>query len=291
MCYTGINEVIAMEPFVWTEEAGKAPVFRLAAWERRMPGLSVGFTSRIGGVSQGCFETLNCGLHVADNPDHVVENRRRIAEAAGFDFAAWTIAEQVHGDRVAVVGEAERGRGRLGAGDALPGCDAMVTDAEGVVLTACFADCVPLFFLDVEKRVIGIAHAGWKGTTMRIAERTVETMRRRYGSRPESILAAIGPSIGGCCYEVDERVLEHVRRLDGWESAIRPAAGDAPEGRRRLDLKELNRKIMIKAGVLPQHIESSEWCTSCRTDLFFSHRKEKGTTGRMAGWIGMRKLG
>jgi hypothetical protein len=273
------------------EENGKAPVFRLISWERRMPLLSVGFTSRIGGVSEGRFGTLNCGLHVQDDPDCVVENRRRIADAAGFEFAAWTIAEQVHGDQVAVVGAAERGRGRLAMGDALPGFDAMVTDESGICLAACFADCVPLFFLDVERRAIGIAHAGWKGTAMRIAERTIEAMQRRYGSRPEALLAAIGPSIGGCCYEVDERVLQHVRKLEGFESAVAPAEGGATDGRRRLDLKELNRKIMIKAGILPEHIESSGWCTSCRTDLFYSHRKEKGITGRMAGWIGMRKMG
>lgn len=280
-----------MEPFVWSQSNDGTPaVLRLEAWTGKMPGLSAGFTTRIGGVSEGPYDSLNCGLHVADQPERVIENRKRTAAAAGFDFSAWTSAEQVHGSKVVTVTAAERGRGRDSLEDVLPGADAMVTDVPGICLAAFFADCVPLYFLDPGRRVIGIAHAGWKGTVAAIAARTVEAMQSNYGCRPEHIFAAIGPSIGGCCYEVDEQVLVHVRKLEGYETAVAPPVSQehsSAGGKRRLDLKELNRQIMIKAGIKPEHIEISRLCTACRTDLFYSHRKEKGKTGRMIGWIGI----
>lgn len=275
-----------MEPFVWRQEVeGKPGLLLLTRWMSRHPELSAGFTSRIGGVSAEPYGSLNCGLHVSDDPVLVRSNRARIAEAAGFTFEAWTNAEQIHGDAVAVVTSGERGSGCSELSDALPGADAMITDEAGIALAAFFADCVPLYFHDPERRAIGIAHAGWKGTAAQIARRTVEAMQRNYGSRAEYIHAAIGPSIGACCYEVDERVAGPMRALDGEGRALAPAEG----GKSMLDLKEMNRQLMIKAGILPQHIEISRLCTSCRTDVFYSHRKESGRTGRMAGWIYLKR--
>lgn len=275
-----------MEPFVWHQEQPKAPgVYRLEGWMSKFPGISIGFTSRIGGVSETPYASLNCGLHVSDDPLSVVENRRLIAQAAEFPYEAWTNAEQIHGDRVAVITPAELGRGRSELSDALPGADGMITSHTGIGLTAFFADCVPLFFYDMEQQAIGIAHAGWKGTAAQIAVQTVEAMKRNYGSRPEYILAAIGPSIGFCCYEVDERVAAPMRELDEAKKALQ-VVGD---GKSMLDLKEINRQLMIKAGILPEHIEISQLCTSCRTDVFYSHRKEGGSTGRMAGWIYLKR--
>lgn len=275
-----------MEPFVWHQERPDDPgVYQLDGWATRFPGLSVGFTSRIGGASQAPFASLNCGLHVADDPEVVVKNRQLIAQAAGFPYEVWTNAEQVHGNRVAVIGPIEQGRGRSELSDALPDADGMITSHTGIGLTAFFADCVPLYFYDSEHRAIGIAHAGWKGTAAQIAVKTAEAMGRNYGSRPEYIHAAIGPSIGSCCYEVDERVAAPMRELDEEQRALK-AVG---EGKSLLDLKEINRQLMIKAGILPEHIEISHLCTSCRTDVFFSHRKEGGSTGRMAGWIYLKR--
>lgn len=283
------------EPFVETYSAGKPAGFHLADWERRFPYVSAGMTSRHGGVSVSPLDTLNCALHVNDAPDRVIENRRSFAETLGASFDAWTCAEQVHGSRIAVITAAERGRGRLSREDAIQATDALITDTPGVWLTAFFADCVPLYFLDPVRRAVGLAHAGWKGTVALIAQETVQAMAAAFGSRPEDLYAAVGPSIGGCCYEVDAAVATPVKaalqRLGLEAEADRflvPRAGR--QGKWMLNLQLLNQQIMIKAGILPSRIEICGMCTSCRTDVFYSHRKEHGSTGRMAAWIGMDLL-
>ncbi|GIP39689.1 laccase domain protein [Paenibacillus sp. J31TS4] len=282
-----------MEPFVSAEKRDKPGVYLLAEWMERVPGLTAGFTSRLGGVSYGAFDSLNCGLHVADDPDDVVRNREILAETVGIPLGRWTFGEQVHGTRVAVVTEEDRGRGTTERASAFGDTDAFVTDRTELCLAALFADCVPLYFLDPEHRVVGIAHAGWKGTVGCIAEAVVQTMQERFGSRPGELLAAVGPSIGPCCYEVDDRVADRVRGLlkelpEAADAPTHPILRPAGEGHAMLDLQRLNRQIMIKAGILPSRIELTSLCTSCRTDAFFSHRKEQGKTGRMLAWIGWR---
>ncbi|MNI67920.1 Laccase domain protein [compost metagenome] len=147
------------------------------------------------------------------------------------------------------------------------------------------------------QRVAGLAHAGWKGTVAEIAGAMVSRMAEVYGSEPQQILAAIGPSIGQCCYEVDDYVMKHVLQLE--ETLALTASPGAEQdlyskslsddSKSMLNLKELNQRIMIKAGILPTHIECTTWCTSCNTDLFFSYRKEQGITGRMTSWIGIKE--
>lgn len=263
----------------------------LSDWMGRDPQLTAGFTGRGGGVSSAPWESLNIGLHVGDVADDVIENRRLLAEAIGWPFESWTSAEQVHGSSVYQVREEERGRGNLSMKDAIAGCDAIMTNVEGVLLTSFYADCVPLYYYDPEHRAVALAHAGWRGTVAGIAEETVSRMTEAYGTRPERLLTAIGPSIGGCCYEVDGAVVTEIERMIGElgldeETAARclkPAAG----GKAMADLKEINRQIMIKAGILTSRIEITKWCTGCEVELFFSHRMEGGKTGRMASWIGL----
>lgn len=285
-----------MEPFKLTDNEvndGSSPVLlRLESWEKR-EGLTAGFTTRIGGVSAAPRDSLNTALHVGDDAEDVVRNRRRVAEALGWEFSAWTCAEQVHGNRVHVVTAADKGSGRLDRASAIQEADALVANEPGVLLVMYFADCVPLYFYDPESGAVGLAHAGWKGTVLDVAAETVRTMGERFGSRPEALLGAIGPSIGACCYEVDEAVLKHVRPLAEAAGAGAADGGSAfhtptGNGRARLDLKEMNRHLMIKAGILPSRIELTTWCTGCRTDLFFSHRTENGATGRMMSWLGKK---
>ncbi len=276
-----------MEPFVLKERANHPPLFYIDKWMKRYPGLNAGFSSRLGGASEGHFSSLNCGLHVGDVPGHVISNREKVSQAAGFSFDAWTCAEQVHGSDVAVVTIAERGRGRESRVNALQARDALITTERDVMLAAFFADCVPLYFYDPARNAVGLAHAGWKGTVLEIAEKTVIAMSERFGSSPSEIVAAIGPSIGMCCYEVDETVMEKVRGNEFLRES--KAYEQKRDGKYMLNLQEMNRQIMIKAGILPTNIELTHLCTSCRSDLFFSHRKEKGKTGRMVGWIGLEK--
>lgn len=275
-----------MEPFVhYTTENG-VELNRLEPWLHRFPGITAGFTGRKGGTGTPPYATLNLGLHVGDEPATVVRNRTLLAQALGTSLEAWTFGEQVHGDRVQQVAPFHRGRGTLTQADAFPEADAFIAAGKGTVLAALFADCVPLYFADPAHEAVGLAHAGWKGTVLGIARRTVEAMADAFGTKPESLHAAIGPSIGVCCYEVDNRIIGAVTAQTGLQGEPYFRPSPANEGKFLLNLQEINRKIMIEAGILPHHIEMTSLCTGCGVSRFFSHRKENGTTGRMAAWIG-----
>ncbi|QMV40369.1 peptidoglycan editing factor PgeF [Cohnella cholangitidis] len=274
-----------MEPFQLRIEDEKSSLLMLHSWCERN-GITAGFTTR---------QAKNTALHVGDDPGNVLTSRNNIAEELSWRFEAFTCAEQVHGNDVYVISSEDIGRGRLDRESAIPNTDALITNESDVLLAMYFADCVPLYFHDPVTGSLGLAHAGWKGTVSEIAVKTVAKMQAVYGAEPENILAAIGPSIGSCCYEVDRRVLQHVRPLIDLLRAGNPIIEESSivissesEGRAYLDLKHLNRELMIKAGILPSRIEMSSWCTSCRTDLFFSHRKENGVTGRMMSWLGRK---
>lgn len=282
-----------MEPFVRKYDEDRPELYFLAKWMEEHPSLQVGFTGREGGYSQSPYSSLNLAYHVGDNQSDVLQNRALVAQALGFDSHAWTCGEQVHGTHIAVVSAEERGKGLHDRTSAFQNTDGLVTDVPNILLTSFYADCVPLYFFDPTKRVIGLAHAGWKGTVGQIAKAMVEVMQQSYHCDPKDIRAAIGPSIGSCCYEVDEHVMGKVREvlaeLQAMESLEQVASPSTNEGKCMLNLKELNVIIMIKAGILPEFIECTSWCTSCYPNHFFSYRKEEGRTGRMASWLGMRK--
>ncbi|BAS27695.1 multicopper polyphenol oxidase [Limnochorda pilosa] len=236
------------------------------------------FTGRPGGVSRGPYASLNLGLHVGDDPEAVRENRRRALEAAGTERAWLTLGQQVHGDRVLRVGRAERGAGASDAGTALPATDGLVTREPGVVLGVLVADCIPLLLADPEAGVVAAAHAGWRGTLDGIAERAVEVMVEA-GARPSRILAAMGPSIGLCCYRVSEDLAERFVNAFG-DSVVRPA----PEGP-HLDLRLANRSRLLAAGVPEANLSWQPACTACENHRLFSHRAQGGQAGRQGGFI------
>ncbi|MDR0268919.1 peptidoglycan editing factor PgeF [Paenibacillus sp.] len=283
-----------MEPFVLKEIGGQPALFMLEPWMSRSEDLSAGFTGRNGGVGQAPYHTLNCAFHVGDHPEDVIANRKLVAESLGFRLDAWTCGEQVHRAEIAIIDKNRMGAGSLNRESGIQDTDGLLTNVPGVLLASFYADCVPLFFYDPKQGAVGLAHAGWKGTVARIAAKMTERMQEAFGSRCEDILAAIGPSIGSCCYEVDGKVMSFVhdlekdflgneeRSISDWYTAKR-------DGKYMLNLKDMNRHIMIKAGILPTHIECTSYCTSCRNDLFFSYRKDGGTTGRMASWIGLKE--
>jgi YfiH family protein len=275
-----------MEPFqLGTGNNGDSSLLMLQSW-CETHGITAGFTTRDAG---------NTALHVGDDPLVVIDNRRRVTEQLGWAYEVFTCAEQIHGSHVHVITSEDAGRGREDRQSAIADTDAMITNKPDVLLAMYFADCVPLYFYDPITQSMGLAHAGWKGTISEIAARTVEKMRTSFGVQTENLLAAIGPSIGSCCYEVDESVLKHVRPLletlqEGNEliEVMDIIKTHDSMDRAYLDLKHLNRQLMIKAGILPSRIEMSSWCTACRTDLLFSHRKENGVTGRMMSWLGRK---
>lgn len=239
------------------------------------------FTTRMGGFSSAPYRSLNMALHVGDDRRSVCFNRALVCRALDIDLTHLVTCRQVHGDVVRVVQEEDRGSGALEEAG-LPEADALVTGCSGVPLASFYADCVPLFILDPVRRVVALAHAGWKGTVLRIGGKVVEVMAERFGSRPGDCLAGIGPAIGPCCYEVDELVVELLREsFAGWNKLVHPTG----RGKWKLDLWEANRMTLIGAGLKPENITLAGLCTACRTDLFFSYRAEGGRTGRMASLL------
>ena len=236
-------------------------------------------STRFGGVSKPPYDSMNLALHVGDDEVDVEENRRRFLGWLGLDFARLTTPEQVHGDNIVRIGEAEVGRGRLSYADAIPATDALMTDVPGIPLMLCFADCTPILLFDPVHRAAAIAHGGWKGTVQSIAAKTVRAMAETFGTRPEDCLAGIGPSIGACCYEVGDDVAGKFRE------AFPQFADEVvleQNGTLRLDLWKANRLQLEASGLTPNHIDAAGVCTACHARTFFSYRAEGPTTGRIA---------
>lgn len=272
-----------MEPFRYIEKS-LIPYFQLEAWERKFPHLVVGFSARRQGEDWNC---RNYALHVGDDADQVIQNRQALVKELGMPFSAWTSGEQVHGVHVQTVMENERGRGKNSRSDAFQDTDGLVTQVSNLLLTSYYADCVPLYFYSPEIDAVAIAHAGWKGTVGQIGLAVVEKMLY-LGARLDRIHVAIGPSIGPCCYEVDERVMTPLyQALDRQELIDRVAVCHVP-GKWQLDLKQANYELLLKEGIRSENILVSKWCTSCHDDYFYSHRRDQGMTGRMVAWIGKK---
>ena len=242
-------------------------------------------STRYGGVSKPPYDSMNLALHVGDEAADVVENRRRFLGRLGLDFERLTTPEQIHGDHIVRIGEAEAGRGRLSYADAIPGTDSLMTDVPGVPLMLCFADCTPILLFDPVHRAAAIAHGGWKGTVRSIAAKTVRAMTEAFGTRPEDCLAAIGPAIGPCCYEVGGEVAEEFRKAF---PQFAEHILSEENGTIRLDLWEANRLQLEAAGLLAEHIDTAGVCTACHARSFFSYRAEGPATGRIAAVMAIR---
>jgi YfiH family protein len=248
-------------------------------------GLVHAVSTRLGGVSTGHLATLNLSYGVGDDPAAVVENRQRLSAAMGCALDDWVAAYQVHGTRVALVGKAGRGRGAYEQTSALPETDALITARPGLLLSLRLADCAPIFLFDPAHHAVGLAHAGWRGTVANIAAATVQAMAAAFGSRPGDLRAGIGPAIGPCCYEIGADVARQVQAALPWAAAVQ---AERPGGSLYLDLWEANRRALLAAGLRPEHIEVARLCTACHTAEFYSHRAERGRTGRFGAVIGLR---
>lgn len=231
---------------------------------------------RLHGESDMVPGTLNLALHVGDEVELVLQNRRLFAQALGLDASKFTTCEQVHGSNVAVVDEALVGAGATTLADTIKDTDALVTNLANVPLLLFFADCVPLLFADERQGVCAVAYAGWRGTVAQIGRNTVEAMQQSFGSRPADIVAAIGPSIGQCCYEVDDFVRS---KAAGYEQFFAPRA-EKP-GKYLLDLWGYNREVLLDAGLKEENILTAGVCTEHNHEMFCSYRAEQGKTGRM----------
>ncbi len=240
-----------------------------------------GVSTRFGGVSQKPYDSLNLALHVGDDPAAVLENRRLFCAAVGVPADRICTPEQVHGSRIYLVKEEDAGRGACSYDDAVKGTDALITNVPGLPLLLCFADCTPIMLADPVRRIVAVAHGGWKGTLKNIAAETVQAMEREYGSKPADCIAAIGPAIGAECYEVGTEVMQAFQEAYSKlpEGIFRPGQ---EAGRYLLDLPRMNRWQLESTGLLPERIDSAEVCTCCSDKMFYSYRASGGTTGRIA---------
>lgn len=238
-------------------------------------GIIVAFTTREGGYSRTPYDSLNLGLHVGDADAAVIKNREALCVLLGLDPSRMTCAEQVHGSVVAVVDESVAGSGAMSLKEAVRGADALVTNLEAVPLALFFADCVPVVIVEPRYRIIGVAHAGWRGVHANIVENTIYGMVEDGAVEPADMIAFIGPSIGGCCYRVGEDLIK--KFAETFSDKERWLHGS------KLDLPALVNDQLEKAGIEPARIFSCEdSCTSCRNELFFSYRGDGGVTGRQA---------
>lgn len=244
------------------------------------------FSTRLGGVSSGIFSSMNLSYTRGDDKAAVDENFRRIAKLLGCGVSDMVCADQTHTINVRVVGGDDRGKGILSPKD-YTDVDGLVTNVKGIVLATFYADCVPLFFVDVRNRAIGLSHSGWKGTVGRMGQATIDVMRKEYGTRPEDIRAAIGPSICQSCYEVSEDVAEAFRKefkKDGQSGEILFSKGN---GKYQLDLWKANRIILEEAGVAADNIQVTDICTCCNPEYLFSHRASRGKRGNLGAFLGL----
>ena len=240
------------------------------------------FSTRLGGVSEGEFTSMNLSFGRGDADENVTENYKRFCDAAGFDYNTLTASSQDHHTFVRYVKEENAGVGIYKPRD-MQSVDALVTDKRGVTLVTYYADCTPLFFVDTKNNAIALAHAGWRGTAGRIGERVIETMREKCSTDPKDLICAIGPAISKCCYEVDSDCADNFLRLRdlNTDSFVFPKN----DGKFMVDLLEANRQILVKAGVNPDNITVSDLCTKCNSELLWSHRATNGKRGTMAAFM------
>jgi hypothetical protein len=292
------------EPFI---AANGVQLFQVPAW-RNLSWLWHGFSTRRGGVSnayrpEGAEGELNLGFTADDPRENVVRNRRLLAEAVSKDPSTPLLPlRQFHSNLLVVAHPADVDRGHPWK------ADGQITAERGILLGVQTADCIPVLVADRKKKIVGAFHAGWRGTVKRIVELGIGKMRLEFGSKPQDLIAAVGPGAGACCYAVGEELLSEfesqfaygrdlfrevyesdpVRKKYPLLFMTQRAPGHSPIGPQlHLDLIEANRRQLVSAGLAPKSISIVSGCTNCRPDLFFSHRASHGHAGRMMSVIGI----
>ena len=242
------------------------------------------FTTRIGGVSQGIYNSLNTSDDKEDPVENVHRNLELVCGAIGVDYRNLVFAVQTHEDYIRIVEKADLGKGISMPND-INNTDGLMTNIPGIPLITFYADCVPLFFLDKKNKAIAVVHSGWKGTVLKIGAKTIRQMKNVYGTKPEDCLVGIGPSIGPECFEVGQEVADQFAESFGdWSYITKPFG----KGKYLVDLWEANKLMLMDMGVPESNITISGFCTKCNEDLFFSYRRDKGRTGSMSAIMELR---
>ncbi|HIX15408.1 MAG TPA: peptidoglycan editing factor PgeF [Candidatus Hungatella pullicola] len=242
----------------------------------------------MGGVSQGVYATMNFAFTKGDDPLRVKENYKRMAELLEVDSSKMVLSWQTHTTNIRKVTREDEGKGIVRERD-YQDVDGLITNIPGITLVTFYADCVPLYFLDPVKRAIGLSHSGWRGTVAKMGEKTVQAMKREYGSRPEDMIACIGPSICGDCYQVGEEVAAAFMETFDWaehKRILRPEGN----GKYRLNLWEANRLVLRGAGIPENRIQVTDICTHCNPNYLFSHRTMGDKRGNLAAFLCLKEL-
>ena len=245
-----------------------------------------GFSTRLGGVSEGDFDSLNLSFKRGDKEEAVRENFQRIGDAIGIRPEDMVFTDQTHTNNVRVVQENDRGMG-ITRPLTYQNVDGMVTNIPEICLVTFYADCVPLYFVDPIKKVIGLSHSGWRGTVAKICKETIQVMAEQFGTCPQDIRAAIGPSICMDCYEVSEEVITQIKSCFPKERE-QDLFYAKENSKYHLDLWKANELILIESGVKQEHIAVGNICTHCNNHVFYSHRYAGENRGNLAALLALK---
>ena len=244
------------------------------------------FSTRVGGVSKGIYSAMNLSYTRGDEKEAVDENFKRIADVLGCSLKDIVCSDQTHTVNLRVVAHEDGGKGILRERD-YTDTDGLMTDEPGLVLATFYADCVPLYFVDTRKRAVALAHSGWRGTVARMGRCVTEKMKEVYGTRPEDIVAVVGPSICQVCYEVSEDVAEAFAQEFRGHGQTNEILINKGGGKYQLDLWRANEIILMEAGIPGEQIQVTDICTCHNSDYLFSHRASQGRRGNLGAFLGL----
>ena len=244
------------------------------------------FSTRLGGVSEGYYSSLNLSFDRGDDPARVLENFKRIGASMGVAVEDMVLSKQTHTTNVRVVTEEDKGKGVIRERD-YTDVDGMITNVPGICLVTSYADCVPLYFVDPVKKAIGLSHSGWRGTVGKIGKNTVQLMQENFGSKPEDLLAAVGPSVCMECYEVSEDVIGQFKEAfqsKYWQELFYKKEN----GKYQLNLWKANELIFLESGILPEHMAITNVCTHCNSKILYSHRTMGNNRGNLCAFLALK---
>ena len=244
------------------------------------------FSTRLGGVSEGYYSSLNLSFDRGDDPARVLENFKRIGASMGVNVEDMVLSKQTHTTNVRVVTAEDKGKGVMRERN-YTDVDGMITNVPGICLVTSYADCVPLYFVDPVKKAIGLSHSGWRGTVGKIGKNTVQLMQENFGSKPEDLLAAVGPSVCMDCYEVSEDVIEQFKgafEKKYWEDLFYKKEN----GKYQLNLWKANELIFLESGILPEHMAITNVCTHCNSKILYSHRTMGNNRGNLCAFLALK---
>ena len=251
---------------------------RIYLKSRLLNDVTHGFTTKCGGFSHGKIDGLNLGFRCGDDAESVKKNYKAVSEDLQMPYDAIVTARQTHSANIRIVTKEDMGKGVIRDSD-IADTDGLITNCTDIPLVVFYADCVPVLLFDSRQRVVAAVHSGWRGTATGIVKNAVEIMNDRFGSAPHNIKAAIGPSIGPCCFEVGREVAECFDK-----DLVRPLKNE----KYTVDLWNANRRMLMQSGVPAENIDVFEMCTVCNCDKLYSYRSHGEKTGRMGAFIMLR---